>query len=252
MADVLKMQFNNLNDFEKKLYDFKIIFAYHSGKIENNKITFHDTRDIFENGKVTGYTGDLKTLFEIENQKTCYEFLKPYILEKKDLDITFIQKVQYELSKGTYDEYRYNINKEKPGKFKRHGYVTGANEIGSNPEDVEKDLKELLNELNNTKINNYFTAGVYFHARFKQIHPFAEGNGRTGRTLMNYYFMIHDIAPVIIYSEDKQEYYEALEKFDTLDELKTLINFIKKEQLKTWDKKQSNNSKNINDFLTED
>ena len=95
MADVLKMQFNNLNDFEKKLYDFKIIFAYHSGKIENNKITFHDTRDIFENGKVTGYTGDLKTLFEIENQKTCYEFLKPYILEKKDLDITFIQKVQY-------------------------------------------------------------------------------------------------------------------------------------------------------------
>ena len=46
MTDIIKMQFNNPNDFEQKLYDFKIIFAYHSGKIENNKITFHDTRDI--------------------------------------------------------------------------------------------------------------------------------------------------------------------------------------------------------------
>ena len=252
MADVLKMQFNNLNDFEKKLYDFKIIFAYHSGKIENNKITFHDTRDIFENGKVTGYTGDLKTLFEIENQKTCYEFLKPYILDKKDLDIKLIKKVQYELTKGTYDEHRYNINKERPGEFKIHDYVTGVNEVGSNPKDVENDLNELLDELNNSQINDHFIAGVYFHARFEHIHPFADGNGRTGRTLMNYYFMIHNIAPVIIYNEDKQEYYEALEKFDTLDELKPLINFIKKEQIKTWDKKQSNNSKNINTFLLED
>ena len=57
MADVLKMQFNNLNDFEKKLYDFKIIFAYHSGKIENNKITFHDTRDIFEMVKLQDTLG---------------------------------------------------------------------------------------------------------------------------------------------------------------------------------------------------
>ena len=39
-----------------------IAFAYHSGKIENEHITYHDTREIFERDSVSGYTGDLRTL----------------------------------------------------------------------------------------------------------------------------------------------------------------------------------------------
>ncbi|MDO5343246.1 MAG: hypothetical protein Q4F69_12490 [Bacteroidia bacterium] len=46
-----------------------IAFAYHSGKIENDLITFNDTREIFEHDGVTSYTGDLRTLFEICNAK---------------------------------------------------------------------------------------------------------------------------------------------------------------------------------------
>lgn len=48
-------------------------FAYHSGKIENDKITYHDTREIFEHDGVTSYTGDLRTLFEIRNGKEAHE-----------------------------------------------------------------------------------------------------------------------------------------------------------------------------------
>lgn len=51
-----KIPFTTEAELEHQLYDFKIIFAYHSGKIENDKITFHDTRDIFENGSVKGYS----------------------------------------------------------------------------------------------------------------------------------------------------------------------------------------------------
>lgn len=50
-----------------------ISFAYHSGKIENPNITYHDTREIFDHDGVTGYTGDLKTLFEIRNAKTAWD-----------------------------------------------------------------------------------------------------------------------------------------------------------------------------------
>ena len=46
-----------------------IAFAYHSGKIENENITYHDTREIFEHDGVTSYTVDLRTLFEIRNAK---------------------------------------------------------------------------------------------------------------------------------------------------------------------------------------
>ena len=45
------------------LNSHSIAFAYHSGKIENEKITYNDTREIFEHDCVVSYTGDLRTLF---------------------------------------------------------------------------------------------------------------------------------------------------------------------------------------------
>ena len=58
-------------DLDLRLDSFRILFAYHSGKIENPAISYHDTREIFENGRVTGFTGDPRTLFEQRNQKIC-------------------------------------------------------------------------------------------------------------------------------------------------------------------------------------
>ena len=68
----------SVNDLELRLDSFRILFAYHSGKIENEEITYQDTREIFENGKVVGYTGDPRALFELQNQKVCYEALQEY------------------------------------------------------------------------------------------------------------------------------------------------------------------------------
>ena len=50
-----------------------IAFAYHSGKIENDDVTYRDTREIFERDGVTAYTGNLRTLFEIRNAKEAHE-----------------------------------------------------------------------------------------------------------------------------------------------------------------------------------
>ena len=75
---MLKFTYKSKEELFNNFTDFWIFFAYHSGKIENDEITYHDTRDIFEDGRVREYTGDLKTLFEIQNQKKCYG----YIVEK--------------------------------------------------------------------------------------------------------------------------------------------------------------------------
>ena len=63
-----------------------IIFAYHSGKIENENITYHDTREIVEHDGVTAYTGDLRTLFEIRNAKNAHELFLLAFGEKRPLD----------------------------------------------------------------------------------------------------------------------------------------------------------------------
>ena len=52
----------DIHDIDIKLHNFRILFAYNSGKIENNKIDYYDIREIFENGNVANYTGDIKTL----------------------------------------------------------------------------------------------------------------------------------------------------------------------------------------------
>ena len=45
-------------ELDKYLESFRILFAFNSGKIENEEITYHDTRDIFENGKVVNFSGN--------------------------------------------------------------------------------------------------------------------------------------------------------------------------------------------------
>ena len=56
-----------------------ISFAYHSGNLENDRITYNDTREIFDHDSVTSYTGDLRTLFEIRNAKDANElFLQSF------------------------------------------------------------------------------------------------------------------------------------------------------------------------------
>lgn len=225
----------DIHDIDIKLHNFRILFAYNSGKIENEKVDYHDTREIFENGKVINYTGDIRTLFEQKNQKDCYEFLKDKIINNDPLSIELIKKVHFELSKATYDEARFSKG-EKPGEFKEHDYVVGYHDVGSDAADVEKDLEDLIYEINNYKGEEVLKVAAYFHARFEQIHPFADGNGRVGRTLLNYYFMINNFPPVIIFEEDKKVYYEALEEFDVNEELNPLIDFIINQIEKTWNR----------------
>ena len=88
-----RLKLDTQEEMDKQLYEFKILFAYHSNKIENEKVNLDITREIFEKGSVTGYTGDLKTLFEIENQVHCFEYLKQFIIKKYPMDISFIKEV---------------------------------------------------------------------------------------------------------------------------------------------------------------
>lgn len=61
------------------------------------------------------------------------------------------------MTKGTYDEVRYKLNKERAGEFKKNDYVTGLYEVGSSPENVENDLQSLIDEINDYKGNDYLT-----------------------------------------------------------------------------------------------
>lgn len=212
-----------------------ITFAYHSGRIENDKITYNDTREIFERDGVTSYTGDLRTLFEIRNAKEAHEFLLTSFGAKTPLDEALVKEFQRLLTQNTYDTRRWQLG-ERPGEYKRHDFVTGRYEIGAFPEDVPEEMAELLSEMTDVPEEKALTAAAYFHAKFENIHPFADGNGRAGRLLMNYFLLLHDHPPVTIHEEDRKGYYGALEAWDARQALEPLVSFLQEQTVKTWEK----------------
>lgn len=217
------------------LNSHSIAFAFHSGKIENDHVTYNDTREIFEHDGVTSYTGNLRTLFEIRNAKEAYELFLKAFGEKRPMDEAFLKELQRQLTHGTYDTRRWQLG-ERPGQYKLHDYVTGRNEVGAAPEEVAEEMQELLDELQDVSPEHALTAAAYFHAKFENIHPFADGNGRAGRLAMNYLLILHGHPPVIIHEEDRKEYYAALEAWDTRQDLEPLRDFLRSQTEKTWEK----------------
>lgn len=200
---------NVTNDAElaEALNGHSITFAYHSGKIENENITYYDTREIFEHDGVTSYTGDLRTLFEIRNAKEAYELFLTAFRDRRPVDESLIKEFHQKLTQNTYDTRRFQL-----------------------------EMNELLSELTEIPNNKALTAAAYFHAKFENIHPFADGNGRAGRLIMNYFLVLHNHPPITIHEDDRKSYYEALEAWDTNQDLKPLCVFLRWQTAKTWEK----------------
>ena len=230
-----RKKITNDAELSQALNGQSIAFAYHSGRIENERVTFHDTREIFEHDGVTAYTGDLRTLFEIRNAKDANEYFLSAFNARLPIDESLIREFQRLLTKNTYDTRRWQLG-ERPGEYKKHDYVTGKEEIGALPEDVKEEMDELIADLKDVPAEKILTAAAFFHAKFENIHPFADGNGRTGRLLMNYLLVLHDHPPITIHEEDRKAYYEALEAWDARQALEPLIAFLKEQTAKTWEK----------------
>ena len=113
------------NDAElaEALNGHSIAFAYHSGKLENEQITYHDTREIFEHDGVTSYTGDLRTLFEIRNAKDANELLLTAFNERRPLNESLVKEFQFRLTQNTYDTRRWQLG-ERPGESGHEGIAS--------------------------------------------------------------------------------------------------------------------------------
>ena len=223
------------NDAElaEALNSTSVSFAYHSGNLENERITYNDTREIFDHDGVTSYTGDLRTLFEIRNAKDAYELFLQSFRERRLLDEKLVKEFQRQLTQNTYDPRRYQMG-ERPGEYKRHDYVTGKNETGAAPEDVADEMRELLDEMKDIPGDRLLRAAAYYHAKFENIHPFADGNGRTGRLTMNYFLVMNNHPPITIHQEDRKDYYAALEAWDERQEIGLMEDFLREQTVKTW------------------
>ncbi len=212
----------------------EILLAYHTNKLDFPEVTLGLTENMFARGRVEAFTGEARTLFVIQDAKYAWNFFVNAFDQMRPLDESLIKNLHHELTVGTYDEEMY-LHGEWPGEYKIGDYVTGKYEVGAPPEDVPEEIRELLDELSDVPGDQILTVAAYFHVKFENIHGFADGNGRVGRLIMNYFLVNHDYPVIIIHEQDRKQYMEALEAWDRIQDLKPMKQFLEQQMIKTWE-----------------
>src|SRR3989338_7890025 len=164
---------------EKEESDFVIRFTYNSNAIEGNRLTLRDTYLIINEKQIPSGTPP-KDYNEAINGREAFDFLKGY---NGKLTIKFIEKLNWMLTKNTGVIY--------PGRIRFFPVkIEGADFTPPDEKNVPKLLKEMIRfYYEKRKKIHPFVKACLVHARFVEIHPFEDGNGRTGRELMNWILM---------------------------------------------------------------
>ena len=214
--------------FKGNIYHYsQVNFAYNSNKIEGGRLSEYETEEIFETDSFipkSDETIKLDDLIEMKNHFRLFDYTLDTLND--DLSKEMIINMNKILKRNTTDEEnpRYNVG----------GFKIIPNKIGlinvidtSAPEDVEKDIGNLLLEYK--KIKNVTIEDIIdFHYKFELIHPFGDGNGRVGRMIMFRECLRNNIMPFIVLDNDKSFYMRGLKNYKN-DKL-FLIDTIKHEQ----------------------
>lgn len=202
-------------DYAGALAEFEVLFSYHSGRLDNERITFSDTREIFLSGTVSDYTGPVSVVEEIWNHKKCCELVRTRLCEGRELSLELACDLFETLALGMEDS-----GIERPL-----------------PDDKER-LREVLEEVGAYTGDRVLKAGAYLHAAVIYLAPFGVYSARISRLLLNYYLMMRSHPPLVIYSFDGDIYRDCLERFTELEELTPLYKFLQYETEKFWSRSE--------------
>ena len=96
------------------------------------------------------------------------------------------------------------------------------------PDNVTREMGLLMDWYNNQEVD--ISVLAEFHARYESIHPFQDGNGRTGRLILFRECLKNGIVPVVIEDANRNEYLDALKEYRKEKSLNKLVRLFEKEQ----------------------
>ena len=212
-------EYINLNLNEVLNYELinEAMISYHSTAIEGSSLTEEETILLITEGIVAKGKPIVHHNMVTDHQKAL-EWVLQQAKNKVDVTPQFIQNLSSKVMSntgsvinamaGTYDSSK--------GDFRKSQVYVGTRYFVSYQK-VEKLVGEFCEWLNpqiktaQTDIDKYNLA-FDVHYKLVTIHPFADGNGRTSRLLMNYILAYHNLPLANLYMEDKADYYKALEE----------------------------------------
>ncbi len=198
-------------------YRFKNDFIYNENKIEGNNIEHEDVAEILADLRMKKQDSvycksEYKEIIEVAGHASMYD----YMIETNDdisgykmlnLNKMLFQYAPYpELAGGT----RTNNNFVISAKFETVDWHMVPKEIVN----IDDAIKSLLNVKDELSVSQYIDEVIKIHHKITVVHPFADGNGRVSRVMLNWLFKIKKLPPVYLKYDRKEKYYDALKKAD--------------------------------------
>ena len=187
---------------EKEIKIFSIRFTYDTQKIEGSKLTLRETSDLLE----AGISPKAKPLHDVKEAEAHYKIFHEMLNYKKELSLQIVLYWHRKLFEATKPEIA--------GKLREHQVaISGSKFILLLPVEVYPLLREFFKwyEKNKKKLHPVELAALV-HLKFVTIHPFADGNGRISRLMMNFVLHKYGYPLLNIPYEKRASYYNALER----------------------------------------
>ena len=182
--------------------EFLVEFTYNSNAIEGNTLTLRETALVLEG--VTIDKKPLKDHLEAVGHRDAFLYVqqlvtdKVAITEKVIKDIHSLVLMDRPEDKGVYRSIPVRI--------------MGAYKEPPQPYLVPVQMEQLIVEQKTEKRHPIENAAL-FHLQFEGIHPFIDGNGRTGRLVLNLMFMQCGYPPINVKFADRRRYYDCFDSY---------------------------------------
>jgi len=182
--------------------EFIVEYTYNSNAIEGNTLTLRETDLVLR-----GLTIDRKPLkdhLEAVGHKEAFEFVRELVKDNVPISENIIKQIHYLVLAD---------KKEDRGVYRRIPVrIMGAQHEPVQPYLIKPKMEQLLNDFSESK-ELIVTKLARFHIEFEGIHPFIDGNGRTGRLLVNLELMKAGYPPIDIKFTDRIAYYNAFDEY---------------------------------------
>ena len=215
----LKMTAQGISSNKEHLEKLTIHLTYHTNTIEGSTMTLADVEDVLFDHKVLSNRTAIEQAEARNHQAALYWLLDELTTKGKDFEINedFVLNLHLRLMNGIIGD---------AGQYRKHPVrIMGTRVPLANWQKVPQLMLEMSKELRKPH-KDTISLIAQTHAQFEKIHPFSDGNGRTGRVIMVTQALHAGLMPPLVVKDRRFAYYKYLELAQTKGNNKPLELFV--------------------------
>jgi len=208
-------------EIENRMEEFIIRFTYDSSNLSGVNVTLRQTSLILREGVMPKGFKNLRTVKELENHEKGIIAITKY---KGKLDMRFIKKLHSILMLGVDNSISGKLRSE----LKRNVKLAGTSYAPPKWEELDKEINYFLKwyKSENRHLHPIGLAALV-HLKIISVQPFADGNSRLSRLLMNWVLWKRGYPPIDIPIEELEKYYNVLDSCQIEKQEKPFVDYIK-------------------------